>query len=428
MAQCRWNASRMGERLVSAIGGAENALMLIAAYMSAPFIKALLVAGKAVGGLGLALTATPFGAFMTAISALVTAGWWLYKNWEKISAGVKKFCTEIGNAVQGASDVQEAADLHGIDLEDTDALMDPENARILAEAAGGSRRDSSSAAVTPQTDFPDFSENNSLPATGSSGFSSLARSGTVSSETVRKEEKEVTHKVELIVPAGMEARVDQQASDAVTVKRDNMGYGWSFAGGVTWPRHGSFVSSRRPFEGYRFKYLRQAESSGALRRCMFSPTARLRTRKIWARLHSFTTCRALFRLFVHDAARCFGSSLSAARSRYAGASVVRQSVCGACRARAHAAQRGRRRPLAVSGAFRAGGKARGLTGAPNLMDSVSARVKSAAERAQALADSVGQYLDKGAWVVSQIETAAGVFISSVKSVLAIPEGLSTWPV
>ena len=215
---------------VSAIGGAENALMLIAAYMSAPFIKALLVAGKAVGGLGLALTATPFGAFMTAISALVTTGWWLYKNWEKISAGVKKFCTEIGNAVQGTSDVQEAADLHGIDLEDTDALMDPENARILAEAAGGSRRDSSSAAVTPQTDFPDFSENNSLPATGSSGFSSLARSGTVSSETVRKEEKEVTHKVELIVPAGMEARVDQQASDAVTVKRDNMGYGWSFAG------------------------------------------------------------------------------------------------------------------------------------------------------------------------------------------------------
>ena len=214
---------------VSAIGGAENALMLIAAYMSAPFIKALLVAGKAVGGLGLALTTTPFGAFMTAISALVTAGWWLYKNWEKISAGVKKFCTEIGNAVQGASDVQEAADLHGIDLEDTDALMDPENARILAEAAEGSRRDSS-AAVTPQTDFPDFSENNSLPATGSSGFSSLARSGTVSSETVRKEEKEVTHKVELIVPAGMEARVDRQASDAVTVKRDGMGYASSFAG------------------------------------------------------------------------------------------------------------------------------------------------------------------------------------------------------
>ena len=166
---------------------------------------------------------------MTAISALVTAGWWLYKNWEKISAGVKKFCTEIGNAVQGASDVQEAADLHGIDLEDTDALMDPENARILAEAAEGSRRDSS-AAVTPQTDFPDFSENNSLPATGSSGFSSLARSGTVSSETVRKEEKEVTHKVELIVPAGMEARVDRQASDAVTVKRDGMGYASSFAG------------------------------------------------------------------------------------------------------------------------------------------------------------------------------------------------------
>ena len=67
----------------------------------------------------------------------------------------------------------------------------------------------------------------------------------------------------------------------------------------------------------------------------------------------------------------------------------------------------------------------GLTGAPNLLDAVSARVTAVAERAQALADSVGQYLDKGAWVVSQIETAAGVFISSVKTALAIPEGLST---
>ena len=166
---------------------------------------------------------------MTAISALVTAGWWLYKNWEKISAGVKKFCTEIGNAVQGTSDVQEAADLHGIDLEDTDALMDPENARILAEAAGGSRRESS-AAVTPQTDFPDFSENNSLAATGSSGFSSLARSRTVSSETVHKEEKVEKHTIELHLPPGVTASGDTQGSDAVTVKRDGMGYAWSFAG------------------------------------------------------------------------------------------------------------------------------------------------------------------------------------------------------
>ena len=146
----------------------------------------------------------------------MAAGWWLYNNWEEISAGMKKFCTEIKNAVQGVADVQDAADLHGIDLEDTDALMDPENARILAEAAKGGSRE---AQAEP-----------SMPESTTSGFSDLARSGTVSSETVRKEEKEVTHKVELIVPAGMEARVDRQASDAVTVKRDNMGYGWAFAG------------------------------------------------------------------------------------------------------------------------------------------------------------------------------------------------------
>ena len=67
----------------------------------------------------------------------------------------------------------------------------------------------------------------------------------------------------------------------------------------------------------------------------------------------------------------------------------------------------------------------GLTGTPNLLDTVHARVVAVADRAQALADSAGQYLDKGAWVVSQIETAADTFISSAKSVLAIPEGLSS---
>ncbi len=196
--------------------GMENALKLVALYMGTPFIRSLFNAGKAVAGFGLALSTNPIGAFITAIGLLVAAGWWLYNNWEEISAGMKKFCTEIKNAVQGVADVQDAADLHGIDLEDTDALMDPENARILAEAAKGGSRE---AQAEP-----------SMPESTTSGFSDLARSGTVSSETVRKEEKEVTHKVELIVPAGMEARVDRQASDAVTVKRDNMGYGWAFAG------------------------------------------------------------------------------------------------------------------------------------------------------------------------------------------------------
>lgn len=196
--------------------GMENALKLVALYMGTPFIRSLFNAGKAVATFGLALSTNPIGAFITAIGLLVAAGWWLYNNWEEISAGMKKFCTEIKNAVQGVADVQDAADLHGIDLEDTDALMDPENARILAEAAKGGSRE---AQAEP-----------SMPESTTSGFSDLARSGTVSSETVHKEEKEVTHKVELIVPAGMEARVDRQASDAVTVKRDNMGYGWAFAG------------------------------------------------------------------------------------------------------------------------------------------------------------------------------------------------------
>ena len=196
--------------------GMENALKLVALYMGTPFIRSLFNAGKAVATFGLALSTNPIGAFITAIGTLVAAGWWLYNNWETISAGVSKFCTEIKSAVQGVADVQDAADLHGIDLEDTDALMDPENARILAEAAKGGSRE---AQAEP-----------SMPESTTSGFSDLARSGTGSSETVRREEKEVTHKVELIVPAGMEARVDRQASDAVTVKRDNMGYGWAFAG------------------------------------------------------------------------------------------------------------------------------------------------------------------------------------------------------
>lgn len=196
--------------------GMENALKLVALYMGTLFIRSLFNAGKAVATFGLALSTNPIGAFITAIGTLVAAGWWLYNNWEKISAGVSKFCTEIKSAVQGVADVQEAADLQGIDLEDTDALMDPENARILAEAANGGGRETQAS--------PSMAESTT------SGFSDLARSGTVSSETVHKEEKEVTHRVELVVPAGMEARVDPQASDAVTVKRDGMGYAWSFAG------------------------------------------------------------------------------------------------------------------------------------------------------------------------------------------------------
>lgn len=182
--------------------GMENALKLVALYMGTPFIRSLFNAGKAVATFGLALSTNPIGAFITAIGTLVAAGWWLYNNWEKISAGVTKFCTEIKNAVQGVSDVQDAADLHGIDLEDTDALMDPENARILSEAAGSV----------------------------SSGFSDLTRSGTVSSETVHKEEKVEKHTIELHLPPGVTASGDTQGSDAVTVKRDGMGYAWSFAG------------------------------------------------------------------------------------------------------------------------------------------------------------------------------------------------------
>ena len=65
----------------------------------------------------------------------------------------------------------------------------------------------------------------------------------------------------------------------------------------------------------------------------------------------------------------------------------------------------------------------GLTGSLNLASTVLSRVADVAERAQSLADSLGEYMDKGAWVMDQMETAADVFISGVKTALAIPEGL-----
>nr|DAV96961.1 MAG TPA: tail tape measure [Caudoviricetes sp.] len=265
--------------------GMENALKLLALYMGTPFIRSLFNAGKAVALFGLSLSTNPIGAFIAAIGLLVAAGWWLYKNWEKISAGVKRFCTEIRNAVQGASDVQEAADLHGIDLEDTDALMDPENARILAEAAGGNRPETqagtvASAKTGTHADKPDQSVSREVPAvhwgdfsrsfpsdmkgedmaavlgkllhadrgpenqtgdamTGTvaapedsrfSGFSNLARSGTVSSETVHREEKVEKHEFVFHLPDGVTMSGDKQSSDAVTISRDGMGYAWSFAG------------------------------------------------------------------------------------------------------------------------------------------------------------------------------------------------------
>lgn len=237
---------------VDFIGGVENALTLLAAFLSAPLVAALVTVSEAFISLGVAIMTTPVGWFMAAVAAIAGAGYLIVKNWDKITAwwnetlavwqadidhatgqvmkaweGLKNFFSGLWNDITGIfNDAWNS--ISGI----VDDITDAGKAVVDAFPSWDGIKEGAGNAWNGFTEGVRglFGSDASETGTADSGFTPLARSGTISSEAVRREEKEVTHKVELLVPAGMEARVDQQASDAVKVKRDNMGYGWAFAG------------------------------------------------------------------------------------------------------------------------------------------------------------------------------------------------------
>lgn len=237
---------------VDFIGGVENALTLLAAFLSAPLVAALLTAGKAFAALGVAIMTTPVGWFMAAVAAIAGAGYLIVKNWDKITAwwnetlavwqadidhatsqvmkaweGVKNFFSGLWDDITGIFDDAWnsisgiVTDITGAVKTVTDALPSWDG---IKEGAGNA--------------WNGFTEGirglfgGDAPETGTtdSGFTPLARSGAASSGSVHREEKVEKHDFVFHLPEGVSLSGDRQASDAVTVKRDNMGYGWSFAG------------------------------------------------------------------------------------------------------------------------------------------------------------------------------------------------------
>jgi len=71
--------------VVDFLGGPLNtALIGLAAFIAGPLIIALAAAGKAFIALGLTIMATPIGWIVAGIAAVVAAGYYLWKNWDKI--------------------------------------------------------------------------------------------------------------------------------------------------------------------------------------------------------------------------------------------------------------------------------------------------------------------------------------------------------
>ena len=233
--------------------GMENALKLVALYMGTPFIRSLFSAGKAVAAFSLAIMTTPVGWFMAAVAAIAGAGYLIIKNWDKITAwwnetltvwqadidhatsqimkaweAVKNFFSGLWNDITGIfSDAWNS--ISGIVTNITDAVKTVTDALPswdgIKEGAGNAWNGFTEGVrgLFGGGDAPE------TVSTGS-GFTPLARSGVTSSETVHREEKVEKHDFVFHLPEGVTLSGDRQSSDAVTVKRDNMGYGWAFAG------------------------------------------------------------------------------------------------------------------------------------------------------------------------------------------------------
>lgn len=233
--------------------GMENALKLLALYLGTPFIRSLFSAGKAVAAFGLAVMTTPVGWFMAAVAAIAGAGYLIIKNWDKITAWWSETLTvwqaDIDHATSQIMKAWEAvkAFFSGLWTDITGIFSDAWN------SISGIVTNITDAVKTVTDAFPSWDGikegagkawngltegvrglfgGGDSPETGSSesGFTPLARSGVASSETVHREEKVEKHDFVFHLPEGVTLSGDRQASDAVKVKRDNMGYGWFFAG------------------------------------------------------------------------------------------------------------------------------------------------------------------------------------------------------
>lgn len=71
--------------VVDTFGAANTVIAVMAAWIGGPLVLGIAQLALALKGLGLAFAMTPLGWFIAGITAIVAAGYLLYKNWDKIS-------------------------------------------------------------------------------------------------------------------------------------------------------------------------------------------------------------------------------------------------------------------------------------------------------------------------------------------------------
>jgi hypothetical protein len=103
------DVARIVGPIVGAIGGLGTVLDVMAGVLIGRVAIALWMATKAVLGLNAAMWANPIGLIIAGLAALVFAGWLLYRNWNKVVAGVTgawtgfvRFFERLGGQMAGA--------------------------------------------------------------------------------------------------------------------------------------------------------------------------------------------------------------------------------------------------------------------------------------------------------------------------------------
>jgi|GEM_PF-4816991 len=206
--------------VVEFIGGVENALIAIAAYISAPFVGALLAAGKAVLAFGATLMATPIGWVMAGIAALAGAVYLIRKNWDSISGFFAGVWDGVIGVFKGAWDY-----ISGIVGKVIGAVSKVRNILSwLPGMSGDKGKDSRLSDTEPRS-----SRSVRPPAAGpgnGSGFREIGRAYAQASSVRRTESVERTE-VRLIPPDGWSVRGAEHAG-GVTVDRSGMGYATAY--------------------------------------------------------------------------------------------------------------------------------------------------------------------------------------------------------
>lgn len=114
--------------MVDKFGAGNTVMISFAAIVGGKLIGALLSLGMALVGLGVKMTVA-FGApllIVAGVAAAVAAGWWLYKNWDKVSAGIGKIWDRVVDGFKSAWErIKKAArDAFGFVLDTLKSMWD----------------------------------------------------------------------------------------------------------------------------------------------------------------------------------------------------------------------------------------------------------------------------------------------------------------